>query len=375
VDNLTHALVGLAISKAGAERATPLATATLVLAANAPDIDVASYVGGPYFALAFRRGITHGWPALVVLPLLVVVVVLAWDRSVRRRRDPDCEPARAGPLLALSAIGVLTHPTLDWMNTYGMRWGLPFDGAWSYGDALFIIDPWIWLTLGGSIFLASRPSGRDLAAWAALALAATALVVTALLSARILWLVGIAAIVSLRISGRPDAAAGRRALVRVAGVAVCVYATALVVADGLARRDVVAEGARAGLDVRDVMIAPLLGNPFISEVEVRTANSYVPGTHAWLRSRRVELRPGAAVPLLVAPTELSGPAMERVLLAARSEPSARHYLVWSRFPYARVEPDGDGWQVTFADARYDGVREAGSLGSVSVRIPREPARD
>jgi inner membrane protein len=97
LDNLTHSFVGAAISKAGAERLTPLATATLVVAANAPDVDMLSYVRGPYFALSFRRGITHGWPALVVLPLLVAAAMLAWDRCVRRPRSswwPECLPPR-----------------------------------------------------------------------------------------------------------------------------------------------------------------------------------------------------------------------------------------------------------------------------------------
>ena len=63
--------MGATISKAGAERTTPLATATLVAAANAPDIDIFAYSHGEYFALSFRRGITHGLPALLVLLVLV----------------------------------------------------------------------------------------------------------------------------------------------------------------------------------------------------------------------------------------------------------------------------------------------------------------
>jgi len=36
------------------------------------------------------------------------------------------------------------HPTLDWLNTYGMRWLMPFSGRWFYGDAVFIVDPGCW---------------------------------------------------------------------------------------------------------------------------------------------------------------------------------------------------------------------------------------
>ena len=33
-----------------------------------------------------------------------------------------------------------THPILDYANNYGLRPFLPFDGAWYYGDVLFIFD-------------------------------------------------------------------------------------------------------------------------------------------------------------------------------------------------------------------------------------------
>ena len=125
MDNLTHALTGAALSKAGLDRTTPLATATLVIAANVPDIDMVSYVNGVYFALAHRRGITHGAPALVVLPFVVTAAILAWDRWVRRRRDARAAPARPLAVLGLAFVGLLTHSVLDWMNTYGMRWRLP----------------------------------------------------------------------------------------------------------------------------------------------------------------------------------------------------------------------------------------------------------
>ena len=104
MDNLTHALVGAAFSKSGVERITPLATATLVLAANAPDVDVLSYTQGQWFALSFRRGLTHGIPALIVLPWLVAGIMTAWDVGVRRRGHPDRLPTRFSILLAISYL-------------------------------------------------------------------------------------------------------------------------------------------------------------------------------------------------------------------------------------------------------------------------------
>ena len=113
------------------------------------DVDVATAFLGPYGALAHRRGWTHGVLALAILPFVVAGTLLLYDRYVRLRRNPLAAPARAGPLLGLAALAVLSHPALDWLNNYGMRWLMPFDGTWFYGDALFIVDPWVWLGLGG----------------------------------------------------------------------------------------------------------------------------------------------------------------------------------------------------------------------------------
>jgi len=368
LDNLTHALVGAAISKAGAERTTPLATATLVVAANAPDIDVLSYVKGEYFALSFRRGITHGWLALMVLPVLVAGFMLAWDRWVRRRHDPNAEPARAGAILGLSALGLLTHPTLDWMNTYGVRWALPFGGTWSYGDALFIIDPWIWLTLGGAVFLSSRPDGRGSIGWGVLAVLTSALIIVGVGSiTAVVWTLGLLAIVGFRIRQGARGPMSQRA---VGSTIACVvaYVFVLVGGDAVARRQVRQAAEAVGLTVEDVMVAPRPGNPFRADIEVLTRQGYVPGTHRWIGSPRVDLDPAVTVPLLTAPDRLSSARTQAILEVARARPSVRDYLVWSRYPYVRVTSEGDGWRVRFSDARYDGRPSVGGLSGVSVHI-------
>jgi inner membrane protein len=265
-------------------------------------------------------------------------------------------------------VGVLTHPTLDWMNTYGMRWALPFDGAWTYGDALFIIDPWIWLALGGAVVLASDWSRMWLASWTALAVTATALVLAAVPAARIPWLVGLATVVGLFLARRPARAGARRATAAAATGAVCVYVVVLVAADGVARDRVQEAAATRGLVVHDVMVAPMRGNPFVSGVEVVTADAYVPGVHRWIAAPAVEFFPDRAVALLVTPRGLPPATVQEVLTRARQHADVRHYLAWSRYPYVRLEADGAGWQVVYADARYDDVPEAGSLGGVRVHV-------
>lgn len=372
MDNLTHALTGAALSKAGLERATPLATATLVVAANAPDLDMLAYVGGPYFALAARRGITHGLPAMAVLPFAVAGAMLLWDRLVRRRRDPEALPARFLPLLGLSAVGLLTHPALDWMNTYGLRWLLPIDGAWSYGDALFIIDPWLWLLLAAAVFVPGRWSGRGYGGWGMLCAVASALVLLAPIGGGVkaAWGAGVAGTALWHVrsrwkGGTPGALRRSRALVVVA----VAYVVTMVGLDVLARRDVRAAAAESDLDVADLMVAPSPGNPLRSEVEVVTRRGYVPGDHRWTRNPRARLRPEALVPHVTLDDATAPAEGERVLAAARAVPAARHYLTWSRYPWARVTRDGSGgWSVRFGDARYDERGGVGSLSGVAVHV-------
>src|SRR5581483_6531552 len=160
MDNLCHTLAGAALAQAGLKHRTPLGTATLLVAANLPALDALAYLRDPVFALAVRRGWTHGLLAMVVLPPLLAGAMLGWDRLVRRRRARA--PARPGPLLLLAALGIWSHPLLDLLNTYGVRLLAPFSDRWFYGDALFIVDPWLWLLLGGAAGLAAwRERGED----------------------------------------------------------------------------------------------------------------------------------------------------------------------------------------------------------------------
>lgn len=374
IDNLTHTLVGVAIARTGVARMTPLATTTLVIAANAPDIDVLAFARGPYFALAVRRGITHGWPALVLLALVVTAVVLTWDRRVRRERRPDAAPARAGPVLLLATIGVASHPALDWLNTYGVRWAMPLSPEWSYGDTLFIIDPWIWLVLGGVLLLTSeRSRSRDFP-WSLLALLTTALILLAPTAAavKLVWVTGV---VSIGLAGawarwHPPA----RLAARIALVAVAAYVGAGAAANRAARGEVLREAGTLGLEVIDVMVGPLPGAPLSSEVEVRTPNGYVPGTHRWWSTPRVRLLPERTVPARSLPDGMASAVGDEIIRAAFRAPEVADYLTWSRYPIIRVEDRGNGWRVRVGDARYDARPEAGTLGGVETLVRPEDLR-
>ena len=107
-----------------------------------------AYLDGPAADLSFRRGWTHGIPALLVLPFVLTGAMLLLDRAVRRARHAVLPSGvRPSQVLLLAATSILTHPILDTLNTYGVRWLMPVRGDWFCGDTLFIVDPWLWLIL------------------------------------------------------------------------------------------------------------------------------------------------------------------------------------------------------------------------------------
>lgn len=143
MDNLTHSLVGAVMGRMGLKRLSPRAMPALIIAANLPDID--SFVAGAIGCqpIAAHRGFTHGIGGLVTMPFLALAIIWIWEKLRRGKEGP----LRLGGLLLACFLGVLSHPLLDLMNTYGTRVLEPFSHRWFYADTLFIVDPWIWLML------------------------------------------------------------------------------------------------------------------------------------------------------------------------------------------------------------------------------------
>jgi inner membrane protein len=171
MDNLTHVLTGLAISRAGLGRWTTYAPWVLILSANGPDCDVITWLAGSVTYLQYHRHFTHAWP-FVPLVALWPVVLMALVARIRGRKF---QWMRAW---LLSLIGVSSHLLLDWTNIYGIRWLLPFRSDWYRLDAINVVDLWIWAVLIGTSLwpLLSRlvsgeigarpPSGRGAAIFA-----------------------------------------------------------------------------------------------------------------------------------------------------------------------------------------------------------------
>jgi len=167
LDNLTHSLAGAVLGQMGLKTKTGLGMATLIIAANIPDIDAVATLLDGVQHLAIRRGITHGPIAMLILPLLLTGIMIWFDRwqGKRGKRPADRLPIHRGWLLALAYIGCLSHPALDWLNSYGIRLLEPFSSQWFYGDSIFIIDIWIWAALIAGFWISRRREKKGVGHW------------------------------------------------------------------------------------------------------------------------------------------------------------------------------------------------------------------
>ncbi len=315
MDNVSHTLVGAALGEAGLKKYSGLGMATLMIAANLPDLDV---IAIPFGAnLTFRRGWTHGPLAILILPFVLTACVVGFDRLQSRigNRPLGREPVRPLPILALSFAGFITHPFLDWLNNYGIRLLMPFSHEWYYGDALFIIDPWLWTMMGAGIFLARRRQRRS--------------------------------------APHPGAPA------RWALAILTVYIGLMIIGSRSAGH--AAETAiyhETGSMPVDVMAGPVPANPLRREVIYDTGTAYGFGSVTWRPRPYVELQSDHV------PKNFDHSAAN--VAAARTD--FKDFLYWSRFPYFVVQNDTGGFHVKLGDARFRNEIGAG-WATVSAFIP------
>ena len=297
MDNICHTLVGLAASRAGLNTKTRLATATLAISANLPDIDVLAFATG-IPPVALRRGWTHGLLAQFALPLLFALAMHWWSR----RKGP---PGDLRWLIALSYVGVFSHVFLDYLNTYGVRLLMPFSNEWFYGDAVFIIDPWLWLALGAGIFFARR---------------------------------------------------GHRQPAQAGLVIASLYIAAMLVSARAARGIVEARWIdTVGSSPLKLMVGPVPINPFRKTIIVDAGDRYMRGTFAWY-PRDIRFDPRQI------PKNDRAPLIDR---ARQQEPDFNAILVWSRFPYWRIDADADAARVFLNDLRFpEGQRGFGAATTI-----------
>ena len=369
MDPLAHTLFGATMAEAGLKRKTALATATLIIGANIPDVDAVAMLISSDYALQVRRGWTHGILALLIWPFLLTGMMLGIDHLLQRWRhrkslrgsrktgNPDhgtgpstastrshhSPPIRPAMLLGIAFLGVWSHPLLDWLNTYGIRLLMPFSDTWFYGDSLFIIDPWFWLLAGAGVVLARSQSWPGITGWIVLGTALTALITTAdivPLAAKIIWLTGIGAIVLIRWTGWYRQAAQPVAFA-------LLTATMLYVAVMFAGARMTASHARGhlaadGVDVQEVMANPLPARILLRTGVAASESHYYLFAVNWMRPGTFELTSD--------PVPIETP--DRIAEAALAAPEIQGLRNWMRFPAYETRRLDDGWQVFIRDLRY-----------------------
>jgi len=370
MDNLTHTLVGLAAAKAGLERLSPGATPLCLLAANAPDIDIVILLFGDRWTfLEHHRGITHAIVGTVCLTLLLPLLFYTVDLLISRYRQQPVSVRFKGLLIA-SAIASITHPLLDWTNNYGIRFLLPWNPHWYYGDFVFIVDPYLWLILGSVCFLLSSRTRFLKLVWIALAAVLTFMVVVGPRAADLshpilikgLWIaVLLTAIVLFTIK------AGERWGARIAQVGIAlalVYWSCLFIAHRSAAEQASQQAAqiaaRNGESVSRLATMPTLANPFDWDCVFETERA----TYRF--------------PLLLGQNQTSGniiryekpdAEVKDITQSVASDRRTRIFLGFARFPVVRLSDPDCATQtlVQFADLRY--TEPGKSRGTFALELP------
>ncbi|MFZ3213337.1 MAG: metal-dependent hydrolase [Terriglobales bacterium] len=309
MEPITHMLTGACMSRAGLNRKTGLATATLVLAAEASDLDVLYGIHGRIAVLQHHRGWTHSFVGVPVMAGLAVLVVWAWNRRFRKPRLDAKPPVRWGVLYAIALLGPLSHILLDYTTAYGIRMFEPFSYKWYEWDTVSIVEPFM---LGVLILGLILPS--------------------------------LFGLINEEIGARQPQFRGRMGAIAALAAVVLMWG----VRDFYHRRAVSALEARIyqGQDPVRASAFPYPWNPFVWHGVVETRDFYqtLP-----VDSRRGEVHPQDRARTFYKPEETP------VLEAAKNSYLGRVYLDWAKYPLLITEPLGErdvAYRVRFIDLRY-----------------------
>jgi membrane-bound metal-dependent hydrolase YbcI (DUF457 family) len=342
VDNLTHSLFGWTLARAGVGRSVPYATATLILASNAPDADIVIALSGGVEYLAAHRGPTHGPLGVIGLGFATAGLVWSWARWRGRRPHPAPTVTRGSFLRwwALATMGVLGHVLMDLPTAYGTRLLSPFAGTWFAFDWMPIVDVYLWIALGTAL-VAGRVTGRRTRA----------------------ALIGLALMICDYVA---RAGLHHRALTPGAAFDAAGAAAPCATAPILVAHPSVPAARPAGPDACLTAAAlPTFVSPFTWRIVRRSASGYEISD----RSVFAPSRPQRSTRV----TSDSGPEVAR----ARSTRAGQVYFDFARFPIARVTRTPAA-AVRLYDARFVGLPADGSLpalsASLSIRIALDPPR-
>ena len=328
MEPLTHFLTGACLGRAGLNRKTALATMTLTLAAEAPDIDVLGNFKGRVFGFAHHRGFTHSFLGLLFVSAAVVGVVYLWWRLRGRKiKDPN-PPPRWGLLFVFAYLAGLTHIMLDFTNHYGVRPFWPFLEKWYSWDIVFIVEPIILLLLVAGLLLPALFS-----------------------------------LINDEIGVRRKGPQGRLAATLALAGVVALWG----VRDYEHRRAVNALEARVyeGAEPMRASAYPSWINPFRWYGVVETQNFFAT---MLVDSSVPDVDPEGQMRIRYKPEETP------VTLAAKKSYLGRVYLDWAKYPITETEKieSPPGYIVRFTDLRYDYPGRTGrSPLSAAVQLDRD----
>jgi len=344
MENLTHSLLGGLLAQTALGRRLRYATPTLVIAANLPDADAITALWGGTTALKYHRGITHSLVGIVGEAVILGGLTFLVERLANRNSNNAQSPGFLRVFLPI-LVALLTHPLLDWTNNYGVRPWLPWNGHWYYGDIVFIADPWLWLILGGGLFIVASRNGLQISGWVFLVIVLSLIVLIGIpgrpinfsVYVKTVWLIGVALMIALRRFVKP---AGLRTVPVIALMTLIVYWGLLLLLHHQAIRN--ASSASIALNEQTKVIAlPTPANPFVWTCIAETPNtiyqinSSVFQNPDWRNAMQF-------------PKEASGEMIDRI----RSTEAGGVFLDFARAYSSRVIREQDGYIVVLRDLRF-----------------------
>lgn len=369
MDNVTHTLVGAALAHTGLKRWTSLATPTLILGANFPDLDIVTGLFSTPIYLEYHRGITHGIIAIPILSLLLAGLMYAASQWWQKKY-PTHQPAKFPPLFVLSLLSISTHPLLDFTNSYGWRPFLPWNHQWFYGDIAFVADPWLWVGLGGTLMLLTASNKLRLSFWVILFLALAVPVIVydgAGVGVKFAWFAIVAMFFGLRTQlNLPQRAAQN--LMRVVVLTLLAYFGSLIWLHQTAinqTQAIAAQKIRAGEQLTKVDAVPLPLNPFVWQTIISTDKAFYLSQLNLLATQseagnRYERESGEAA----------------AIQAALREPEIQAFRRFARFPVIEAQRNEDQTtKIKIRDVRFSGLNErATSTFQTSILLNQQLQR-
>jgi len=346
VENLTHSLMGATLAElalpSGASRAARRTFFIAgIVAANLPDADLVytSITPAPLGSLLHHRGHTHTIAGIALLGLAMIAVCLV------PRVQAAIGPLR-GRLWALIGIGLASHLVLDSWNSYGVHPFWPLSGRWYYGDAVYILEPWLWLLLGvAAVLNTMNLPGRLLFGVALVGLVAVG---------ASLGVIPIAALIALLVAAALHVVLLRRREPRRRSALALTFGLAFVA--GLFALREVARGevlAATQSPIRpmlvDVVLSPGAANPFCWSA-LTIARDEARAEYVMTRGSAAVLLPSGCGPGRASAVEWDAPRTQSVAVLRaryRADCWVRGWMQFGRAP----EIAGD----TISDLRYGGV--------------------